>query len=209
LLGSGFRKPGHHMIMAVRRRYNLVFLFLILQILLLQSTGCQKEYSDEFVAYNLQRDSIPAPVAAKDFPACTLCNETDELALSRWSFKTGNSFLCGKVVEAGIDAEKKACTFFGPSACSVDTGLVMTIYLPVTLDEDRFNITTTKVAFFYYDNHAPKDIFITRPGTIFSVTLQSFIYASGIAMGTFNGSVFKANGDMAFAGEGKFKVKLR
>ena len=85
----------------------------------------------------------------------------------------------------------------------------MTIYLPITLDEDRFDITTTKVAFFYYDKHAPKDIFISQPTTLFSVTIQSFIYATGIATGTFNGTVFKPNGDMVFISEGKFKVKLR
>jgi hypothetical protein len=85
----------------------------------------------------------------------------------------------------------------------------MTIYLPTTLDKDLSNITTTKVSFFYYDNHATKDIFISQPTTLFSVTIESFIYATGIGIGTFNGTVFKPNGTTAYIYEGKFKAKFK
>jgi hypothetical protein len=157
----------------------------------------------------MQKDSIPLPL--KEFPTCSLCIAGEGLKLSKWNFKTGNSFLCGVVngAGAGIDPEKKAFTFFGPSACSIDTGLVMTVYLPIALDRDRFDITTNKVAFFYYDNNAPKDIFISLPATPFILTLESFIYSTGIATGTFGGTVFKPNGAMAYISEGKFKIKFR
>ena len=198
--------------MTNRKQYYFLFFFLILQIILLHSTGCQKEINYEGGDSILKKDSIlPIPHPVKEFPVCSSCRVSDDLLLSKWNFKTGNSFLCGDVDKAGagIDAEKKAFTFFGPSACSLDTGLVMTVYLPITLDEDRFNITTTKAAFFYYDHHATKDILISQPATLFSVTIQSFIYATGIATGTFKGTVFKPNGDMVFIDEGKFKIKLR
>ena len=196
--------------MTDRKQYYFFVFFLVLQILLLQTTGCKKEYSYEGGVSTIKKDSIPPPPPpVKEFPECSSCRVTDDLSLAKWNFRTGSSFLCGVVDAAGIDFEKTAFTFFGPSACSIDTGLVMTIYLPIALNEDKFNITTTKVAFFYYDHHATKDIFISQPRTLFSVTLESFIYATGIATGTFNGTVFKPNGNMAFIGEGKFKVKLR
>lgn len=174
----------------------------------MQTTGCQKEYSYEGSDSTIHKDSILPPVV-KEFPECSLCRATDDLLLAKWNFNTGNSFLCGVVNKAGFVGGNKTFTFFGPSACSIDTGLVMTVYFPIALDQDMYNITTNEVAFYYYDHHATQDIFISQPLKPFSVTLQSFIYATGIATGTFNGTVFKPNGDTAFIGEGKFKVKLR
>ena len=189
--------------MKSRKQHNFFLFFLILQIVLLQTTGCQKElYFDQ-----INGDPLAGPVKA--FPACSSCRATDSVSLATWNFKTGNSFLCGIVDAAGIDFGKTAFTFFGPSACSIDTGLVMTIYLPVTLDEDRFNITTTKTAFFYYAHHATNDIFISQPATLFTVNLESYIHATGIATGTFSGTVFKPNGDAATVSEGNFKIQFK
>jgi hypothetical protein len=198
--------------MEYRKQYSLLAFLLVLQIILLQNSGCKKEYSCEGCLLTTTMDSILLPPpAAGTFPQCSLCRASDDLLLSRWNFKTGNSFLCGVVnnAGAGIDAEKKAFTFFGPSACSIDTGLVMTVYLPVVLDRDRFNITTNKVAFFYYDHNAPKDIFISLSTAPFSLKLESFIYTTAIASGTFSGTVYKPNGDTASVYDGKFKIKLK
>lgn len=85
----------------------------------------------------------------------------------------------------------------------------MTVYLPVAFDQDRFNITTTEAAFYYYDNHARKDNIYKSVCRTISVTVQSCIYATGIATGSFNGTVFKPNGNTAFIAEGKFKAKTR
>ncbi len=104
---------------------------------------------------------------------------------------------------------KNGYTFFGPSACSIDTDLVISAYFPVTLDAGRFNITATNTAFYYYDHNAPEDIMDSRPGEAFSVTIGSFIYATGIATGTFSGTVFKANGDSVFVHDGKYKVYIK
>lgn len=54
-----------------------------------------------------------------------------------------------------------------------------------------------------------KDILISLDTAPFSVTVESFIYATGIATGRFSGIVYKANGDTATVTEGKFKVKLK
>ena len=191
-----------------RKQYYFFVFFLGLQTLL--QTGCKKEYSYEGGDITIQKDSIlQPPLPVKGFPGCSSCRVTDELVLGKWNFKTGNTFVCGSVDAAGIDYEKTAFTFFGPSKCSIDTGLVMTIYLSAPLNGDKFDITTTKAAFFYYDHHATKDIFISQPATLFSVTIQSFIYATGILTGSFNGTVFTPNGSMVSVSEGKFKIKLR
>ena len=193
------------------KQYYFLILLFCLQILLLQTTGCQKEYSYEGGDSTAMRiDSvIPPPVPVNGFPACSLCRVNDDLSLSKWNFKTGNSYVCGVIDNAGIDHEKKAFTLFGPSACSIDTGLVMTIYLQPTLDHNLFNITSIKTSFFYYDRNATKDIFISLPTEPFSVYIESFIYATGIITGTFNGTVFKPNGVTAYISEGKFEAKLK
>ena len=193
--------------MAIRKQYWFFVFFLGLQLL---QTGCKKEYSYEGGDITIQKDSLlQPPLPVNGLPGCSSCRVTDELLLGKWNFKTGNTFLCGSVDAAGIDFEKTAFTFFGPSACSIDTGLVMTIYLSSPLDGDKFDITTTRAAFFYYDHHAPKDIFISQPSTLFSVTIQSFIYATGILTGSFSGTVFTPTGSMVTISDGKFKIKLR
>ena len=85
----------------------------------------------------------------------------------------------------------------------------MTVYVPVPLDRDRDNITTYKVAFYYYDHFGPADIFISRSTAPFYVTLKSFSHATGLAVGTFGGTVYRVNGDTASIREGNFKIKLK
>jgi len=191
------------------KSYYFFVLLLVLPIVLLHTTGCQKDYSYEGgdTTAIISDSTVPPPLT--EFPNCSSCKVTDELTLAKWNFKTGNSYLCGGVDKSGFIGVNKTFTFFGPSACSIDTGLVMTVYLPIALDQDRFNIITNRAAFYYYDNNAPKDIFISQATALFTVNLQSFIYATGIATGTFNGTVLKPNGDTAYIADGKFKVKLR
>ena len=182
-------------------------------MLLLQNTGCVKEYSFE----GATRDTTPPDTADTTilqppiiFSQCPLCNASDSFTVGHWSFKAGNAYLCGSYTDAGFFAgnSKTAFTFFGPSACSLDTGIVVSVYLPVPLDRDIYNITTTNTAFFYYDHNAPKDIFISRPTSTFSVTVESFISATNIVTGTFSGTVFTANGDTAYITEGRFIAQL-
>lgn len=155
-------------------------------------------------------DSTVVPSLVKSFPECTLCNAASTLALGEWNFKTGNAFVCGKVDNAGfIGNTNTTFTFFGPSACSVDTGIVVTVHLPVPFDRDRRDITTSRTAFYYYDHHATRDIFISLSPAIFTITVDSFVFATRVATGTFTGTVYKANGDTAMISDGHYKVKLK
>ena len=200
--------------MNTKKPYYFLILFFILPLFLVQNTGCYKEYSFEGVdTPRNQKDTVsPAPVAiVREFPECSFCSSESNLSVGQWSFSAGNSFLCGRTTNSGFFSgyTKMDFTFFGPSACSVDTGLVVSAYLSVALDQDMFNVTSFSAAFYYYDHHAPKDIFISLPPEPFSVTVDSFIYETGIATGSFKGTVYKANGDTATITDGRFKVKLK
>jgi len=182
------------------------FIFYTCFLLTILNTSCKKEYS--FEGENVVATVLP-PNPVNEFPGCSSCKITNEMAASTWNFKIGNTYACGFVDAAGTLGEKTAFTFFGPSACSIDTGLVMTVYLPLPLNEDNHNLTTTKVAFYYYDHNAPNDIFISKSTTTFSLTIESFISATGIATGTFSGTAFKPNGETAIIKEGRFIIKLK
>src|SRR6476646_7733927 len=195
------------------KRYYALFLFFLLTILLLQNTRCAKEYSFEgaktdtlsTVTGDTVTSQTPTP-----YLQCSLCNPSDPIVLGHWSFKTGNEYQCGTFTNSGFfnGQSKTDFTFFGPSACSVDTGIVVSVYLPVALDRDQYNLTTQQTAFYYYDHNAPADIFQSRHTAVFSVTVQSFIDATRIVTGTFGGTVFAANGDTAQISEGQFVAQL-
>lgn len=193
--------------------YFLVLAFMLLTILL-QNTGCYKEYSIEGIdTTGLVRDTAsPGPVGTvKAFPDCSLCNPASDISIGHWSFKTGNSFLCGGATNPGFIGgnSKKDFTVFGPSACSADTGLVLSVYLDVPLDQDRSNLSTNRTAFYYYDNNAPKDILISLPTAPFVIKVQNFVYNTGVVTGSFSGTVYNVNGDAVTITDGKFKVKLK
>jgi hypothetical protein len=182
----------------------LIFLPFIAIILI---TGCQKDYSYE---------GSPAPVADTlpitqiDFPSCTSCLNNDSLALWSWKFKLNNASLCGQADTAIINIERSSFTFFGPSTCSVDSGLVITVYLnPWVLDSDRSNINAGMVAFYYYDHIGSSYILMSQPNTAFTLTIENYDNQTGLTVGKFSGYAYLANGNIATVSDGRFKVKLR
>ncbi|MGE5108515.1 MAG: hypothetical protein ACM3H8_13270 [Sphingobacteriales bacterium] len=190
--------------MVIKTNHTICFFILIILL-----SGCYKEYSYE------KQDDIPVqlpvdtikPVTA-EFPVCSSCIETAEPQASKWSFKSGNSLLCGRIDTAILTFERSAFTFFGPSSCSLDTGLVITVYLEDNpLNSDKFNLTIKKTAFYYYQHGAPY-IFMTDPGTRFTVTIDSYIHATHVISGTFSGSAFRSDGRIAEITSGKFKTIL-
>lgn len=140
--------------------------------------------------------------------SCSLCHEEDSLTLGSWSFKNNQSYFCGATTNAGFIGTNTTFTFFGPSACSADSGLVITVYLSEPFDEDKHNITSNDVAFYYYDHKGSTDMFIKLPPLPFSLTVNSYIKSTGIATGTFEGVAYKRNGDTTHITNGRFMVKL-
>lgn len=200
------------------RQYAFFFLLVASPLLLLHA-GCVKEYSFE----GNQADSIPTldtiPRDTTDttsaaqpsiLPPCDLCHQADALITGQWGFTNGNTYACGSFTDAGfIGGNSKAdFTFFGPSSCSIDTGIVVTVYLPVPLDRDRSGVISNHAAFYYYDHIGINDIFMSRGGAPFTVIVDHFDYATGIVTGSFSGTVFTANGDTAHITAGRDKAKL-
>src|SRR3954466_10613886 len=148
----------------------VLLLFTGLLFLSIQQWGCSKEFSyegsDTTVIIDTattdttsSNDSIPIP---QPIIYCPLCHEGDNMTVGSWNFKNNQSYFCGTTTDAGF-ISNTTFTFFGPSSCSIDSGIVITAYLPIPFDEDKFNITTNTVAFYYYNHKGTEDMFIKLP----------------------------------------------
>ena len=188
-------------------------LVILLSFLGIHQTSCSKDYSYEREDTTKKipqpkKDSLPTPPLPV-LSSCPLCKTTDSLKLGSWNFKNNRSYFCGGITDAGFIGTNTTLTFFGPSACSIDTGIVMTVFLPFAFNANKFNVETDKVAFYYYDHRGNTDMFIKLPPLPFSVTIQSYFTATGITTGTFKGAVYKPNGDTTYISDGRFKVTLK
>lgn len=175
--------------------------------------GCAKEYSYEGgPAPDTTVVSLPPDTIIKQpiiFPFCAQCNNTDVLLPSTWNFGYDTALICGNITDAILAPDRIGFTFFGPSSCSIDSGLVMTVYLNAGLpDADIANIVSNQVIFEYYDNVTQKDIFSTAELGTFSLTIESYVYTTGIAKGSFSGYVPAKNGDIVQIKNGRFQVKF-
>lgn len=186
-------------------KHGLFFLF----ILLIFTSSCKKEYSyegEELIALpSVPLDTIQ--IIPVELPSCDSCNETAEMKISSWSFKTGNSLHCGRA-KGIIELDRKSFTFAGPSTCFRDKGLIFTVYLnPNILDKDTYNLTATSAAFFYYHAGNPY-ILMNRPDQLFNLKITSYIHATRIATGIFNGIGYGPDGRGVIVASGKFIIRL-
>src|SRR5882724_966529 len=113
---------------------KLLYIISLLFIFCVQLTGfsgCIKEYSYERQMIDTLStiDSIPDDTTAEPliFSHCPGCDGQDNFLLSTWNFKYDTSFICGNITRAINSPDHSAFTFFGPSACSLDTGIIMTV----------------------------------------------------------------------------------
>ena len=185
----------------IKRSVNIILIVITIIFF-----SCKKEYSyeggDTTVIIDTGTTNIPKP------NLCPSCIGADNFTEGKWSFYNGNDFYCGIVDTAIAAPARNGFTFFGPSSCSIDSGLVLTINTePALLNQDVFNSTTTKVGMYYYDNVAQTYPFITQAGFQFSVTIESYIHQTHVMSGRFSGIVFKAGGGQTSL-QGKFKLKV-
>ncbi len=172
--------------------------------------SCKKEYSFEGIPIN---SIIPLPdtsiVLADNFPQCLECSATTDLTLETWRFNYKNALLCGKVTGAVITPERNGFTFFGPSTCSGDTGLILTVFLDnIALNRDQAGITTNNVVLEYYDNITPSDVLLSKQHSI-SLTIENYDHTTGIAKGIFQGSAQTGNNTLMPVLNGKFITKFK
>ncbi|HEX6846042.1 MAG TPA: hypothetical protein VF144_03635 [Chitinophagaceae bacterium] len=169
--------------------------------------GCKKEYSCE----GCNRMILPDTSTTNNIPQpyiCPSCIGADDFIENRWSLSNASNFYCGIMDTAIAAPARNGFTIYGPSLCSIDSGLVMTINTePAILNQYIFNSTTTRVGMYYYDNVAQTYPFITTSGFQFSVTLESYIHQTKMMIGTFRGIVIKPNGSQTSV-QGKFKVEV-
>lgn len=175
--------------------------------------GCTKEYSCEGCNTNVPADSLPIPATppvASELPVCPSCNTfPDPVELGQWSLKAQQSQACGIIDTAIINPERTAFTFYGPSACSADTGMVLTVYMENrVLNQDISNITINRSSFYFFDRVTPSDIYMSRQTVVFPVHIDWYDHQTKIISGSFSGTVFRGNGSPASISAGKFKVKL-
>ena len=185
-------------------------LCLLAMALLLFFNNCRKEYSFEgsnTPPVDTSDSPKPAPVAY-NFPLCSVCSTLTTTQLSTWSFKMENMPACGKADTAIMLGNRTAFTFFGPSSCSNDTGMVITVYLRDTLNKNLTYISADKTAFYYYDHVTPSYIMMSQAYAPFSVTIESYDHQTKIATGTFEGVALRSDGHWVSINSGKFKMKL-
>ncbi|MCW3109735.1 MAG: hypothetical protein JWQ09_4241 [Segetibacter sp.] len=198
-----------------KQYFTYIVCFFIILSIFTQIAACEKEYSFEgglrqdstLLNDSTRQDSSIIPVIT--FPVCKDCNTTDTSSAFRWSFKVGSSLLCGNITRAVLSPDSNAMTFFGPSTCSADTGLIITAYFNnEVLNNDQSNVTADYTTLEYYDNTTMLDILQSKQPNIFSLTFDSYKQQTGIATGRFSGSVVDKNSNVIKVEAGRFKIKF-
>lgn len=180
-------------------------------------SACIKEYS--FEAQPVQ-DTIPVTDSVPDndtlsvdtsfLYSCNACLSDTTSSSFRWSFINGTARLCGEITSAVLAPEKTAFTFFGPSDCSADSGLIMTVYLNPgdTLNSDKTNITAGFTYFEYYDNTTYVDALQSAKDPPFYLVIDSFNNTTRIAKGKFAGTAISKDGKETKISSGSYCIHL-
>ena len=200
--------------MLYKKLNNCLLLFVLLLIGL---ASCEKEYSYEggdtvILPVDSLVDSIPVRDSLNyglpEFTSCIYCINNNPLKESTWSFKIDTTILCGSIDTAIVLGSRGAFTFFGPTSCVKDSGIIFTIYLsPYQLTRDTTNYAVPKASFYYYHTLAPF-ILMNQASEPFHFVISSYVHATRIAVGTFNGVAYRADGRAAVINDGKFNIKL-
>jgi len=202
--------------MTKQRFSHTVGLLCILLVLLMQATHCSKEYSYEGGPPVIDTtsngdttagngDTTSAPTL--HLPACSSCINAIEVKPNTWMFTVNGTVACGKVTRAIKNAGGTVMTFFGPSACSQDTGLIIVAYFtPPGLLMNSANQSANRAALEYYDKVTPSSIVAALPTNQFSLFIERYTQQTGEATGTFSGKAYTANGESITITAGKFNI---
>lgn len=181
---------------------------------LLIISSCVKEYSYEGgnqspAIIDTTQPSAPDTSTIDVLPPCAACEGHDKFEENRWSFWAGSSFMCGIIDTAIVNPDRTALTFFGPTACSGDTSLAISVYLsPNVLNKSYQDLVSSYVAFHFTAKGSPVFVLTSRWGNPFTVTIDSYDYQTKMSSGTFTGIAFKADGNPILVHDAKFKVRL-
>src|SRR6266487_2054254 len=136
--------------MPIRKLYIVYFIVASLPFFWTFNLSCAKEYSFEGADTLAVNDTIIVPPA--HLWICPACIGQDKQIEAKWSFHNDSSFSCGMIDTAIVNQERTAFTFFGPSACSKDTGMIIDVFLGGgAMDRDLYNVTSKEGGSYYYD----------------------------------------------------------
>lgn len=191
--------------------YHFFVLCLFISSILV-STGCSKDYSYEGGLSDTIRTRVPDStviIPASTTASCAACNATAPLQDGQWIFVSNGNTFCGKVEKSVITPERTAFTFFGPSACSIDSGFIATVYLDVALNRDQKNLSAPKVSFYYYDRQSPNYLLMSEAAIPFKLTITTYDAATGLTAGTFSGAAVAPGGQRTTITGGKFRFFMQ
>ncbi|HVF96185.1 MAG TPA: hypothetical protein VM871_02625, partial [Flavisolibacter sp.] len=188
--------------------FSAIFCSLSLCTIGLNISSCSKEYSYEREQQDssVVKDSLPG--APPFLSSCSGCAIGNAIPDSSWQFTVDGSTLCGLADKAIITLERSSFTFFGPSSCSSDSGFIASVYLNESLNKNLKNVSAARVSFYYYDRLTPSYVLMSRSSDAFSLTIDSYVHQTGLAIGTFAGFAYTVNGIRKTIKEGKFKIKF-
>jgi hypothetical protein len=170
--------------------------------------SCKKEYSYEGSTVISNIDTTNVSTVSPPY-ICPSCIGDENFQENKWNFKENGLLRCGIIDTAIANPARTGFTFYGPSKCSNDTGMIMTILLDtLRLNRDISNFTFSRSAFYYYDNVGNTYIYMNRQQSPFTVTIESYTHIDRMITGTFYGFGYKSNGVSASISSGRFKVKL-
>jgi hypothetical protein len=194
--------------MKLFKRLTAIFCSFALLSASLNNSGCAKEYSYESGPQDTTKIPDSIPTSPPLLASCLLCANSNTVQDSSWSFKLEGASLCGFPDKAIITLERSTFTFFGPSACSGDSGFVASVYLNEPLNSDKTNIAAGRVTFYYYDGVTPSYVLMSRNSDVFSFTIESYVHQTRIATGRFQGNAYTENGIRKAIERGKFKIRF-
>ncbi|OLY92879.1 hypothetical protein [Cnuella takakiae] len=180
---------------------------------LLCTTNCSREYSLEGSDTTLiLQPPAPLPDSGIGGPfsnlvTCTGC--AAELETNQWSFQLSNTLLCGIIDTAILSSTREAFTFFGPSLCSLDSGLVITASLaPDKLDRNITGYNIPKAGMYYYDHVGNQHMLESRSSQPFRMHIISYNHQTKEISGSFSGVVYTADGKEVIIKGGLWKTHL-
>lgn len=196
--------------MTFRRSAPIFFATIATLAFMLIGFGCVKEeYSYEgglLPPVDSTTDTTTQNIPPPFITACKECSPGGPAQYMQWHFLCEASALCGPVTKAVMSPDKNAITFFGPSTCSVDTGLIMSAFFDEPLNSDRSNVKAARAVLQYYIKNAADNVFQSEPPHPFTLTIDQYTLNTRIAMGHFDGFAYTPAGKQVAVNSGTFYI---
>ena len=176
--------------------------------------GCSKEYSYEGGPLpDTSNNGLKPDTTQKDsfqFVPCNICvADSFGKAVDTWRIQLPQSKACGNFTRTVITPTRDAFTFFGPSACSADSGIILnSFWSPLVFDRDLKNVSTQRTAFYYYDRIGNTYVLERKTGQVMTIVIEEYSHSTGIAKGYSFGEAQTANGKLVRVSDIRFVIKI-